>query len=170
MRITVSMVVVVLATCALLVGAACGGEQGNEGSRSPETGEATSARTSLEETTTSPEAEATEPPTARAGTTEAEAPETGEAGGAGEAREVIVVRIAGLEYEPSVVEVAPGTTVRWVNDDPADHTVTSEEAGGPLASEVFNAGGSFEYTFEEPGEFAYFCEVHPFMKGMVVVG
>lgn len=155
MRIQRMVMVVVLATCALLMGAACGGEeQGEEGS--PTTPEETTAATTVEETTASMEAEATEPTTAPAET--AEAPET------------VEVRMSGLAYEPSMVEVAPGTTVRWVNDDPADHTVTSEEAGGPLASPVFNLGGSFEYTFEEPGEFAYFCEVHPFMKGMIVVG
>ena len=164
MRIKRLMVVVVLAACALLVGAACGGEQGDEGAGAPETREeATTAATTtaFEETTASPEA--TESTTARAETA-AEAPETGEA------REVVVVTIAGLQYEPAFVEVAPGTTVRWVSEDQADHTVTSEEASGPLASDVFNAGGSFEYTFEEPGQFAYFCEIHPFMKGTVAVG
>lgn len=154
------MVGVVLAACVILAGAACGGEQGDEGSGASRTEETTAAATTtaLEESTAAPEAEATEPTTGRAETAET-----------GEAREAVVVRIKGLKYEPSVVEVAAGTTVRWVNDDPADHTVTSEEAGGPLASGVFEAGGSFEYTFEEPGEFAYVCEVHPFMKGMIVV-
>ena len=61
--------------------------------------------------------------------------------------------------------------VRWVNDGSADHTVTSGFPGGPLASDVFDSGGSFEYTSEEQGEeLAYFCKIHPFMTGSVVVG
>ena len=167
MRLKDAMVFGLLATCVLLVGAACGGEQGGGGSETPEkkTGkEATTEATLSEETTSSLETEATEPITARAETTAAGAPQTEEA------REVVVVKIVGLSYEPSVVEVAPGTTVRWLNDGSADHTVTSGEAGGPLASDVFNPGGSFEYTFEEQGEFAYFCEIHPFMTGSVIVG
>ena len=86
------------------------------------------------------------------------------------ATKVVVVEIEGLVYEPSVVEMSQGTTVRWVNRDPAEHTVTSEEGGGPLRSNVFGEGGSFQHSFDKPGDFAYFCEVHPFMKGIVVVG
>jgi plastocyanin len=93
----------------------------------------------------------------------------GEARKRGTSAQVVVVKIEGLVYEPSRVEVSPGTTVRWVNEDPAEHTVTSEEGGGPLRSKVFGEGGSFEFTSEKPGDFAYFCEVHPSMKGIVVV-
>ena len=79
------------------------------------------------------------------------------------------MRVEGLVYEPSQVEVPVGATMRWVNEDPADHTVTSEEGGGPLRSRVFGERGTFEYTFERPGRFRYFCEVHPFMKAIVFV-
>lgn len=95
----------------------------------------------------------------------------GASGGAGSEGdgEVVVVKMNGLEYEPSSVEVSPGTTVRWENEDEAEHTVTSEDEGGVLDSDVFRAGGAYEYTFEEPGEFDYYCVVHPFMKGVVIV-
>jgi plastocyanin len=80
-----------------------------------------------------------------------------------------VVTMQGLEYTPSEITVAPGTTVRWVNQDQADHTVTSDEPGGPLDSGVLGEGQSFEYTFETPGTFTYFCEIHPFMTASVTV-
>lgn len=155
------LIILGMLLCCAVLGAACG-ELGNESSGAQEESEAPRTATTVEETTGSLETEATEPPASEPPATE---PSTTE-----EAGEVVVVTMRGLEYVPSRVEVSPGTTVRWVNEDSADHTVTSEEAGGPLASDVFGQGGSFEYTFDEPGEFAYFCEVHPFMKAVVIVG
>jgi len=80
-----------------------------------------------------------------------------------------VVTMQALEYTPSEITVAPGTTVRWVNQEQADHTVTSDEPGGPLDSGVLDEGQSYEYTFETPGTFTYFCEIHPFMTASVTV-
>ncbi len=80
-----------------------------------------------------------------------------------------VVTMQALEYTPSEITVAPGTTVRWVNQEQADHTVTSDEPGGPLDSGVLDEGQSFEYTFETPGTFTYHCEIHPFMTAAVTV-
>ena len=79
-----------LTSCVLLVGAACGGEQGGGGSETPETktGQGATTAATLSEETSSLETKVTEPITARAETA-AGAPE------AEEARE-IVVKIAGL--------------------------------------------------------------------------
>ena len=82
---------------------------------------------------------------------------------------VVEVKVRALEYLPGPVTVSPGTTVRWVNEDRALHTVTSEGAGGPLKSEELGRGDSYEYTFREPGQYDYYCVVHPFMKGGVTV-
>jgi len=57
--------------------------------------------------------------------------------------------------------------VQWVNNDNVKHTVTSDE--GVFDSGVFNTGDIFEYTFDTPGEYSYHCELHPFMKGKVIV-
>jgi len=82
---------------------------------------------------------------------------------------VVEVKIEGLKYLPGPVTVSPGTTVRWVNEDRALHTVTSEGSGGPLASEKLGRGESYEYTFRKPGQYDYYCVVHPFMKSGVTV-
>ena len=84
--------------------------------------------------------------------------------------EVVEVSIRGLEYLPGPVKVSPGTTVRWVNEDRAVHTVTSEDSGGPLESEELGRGESYEHTFREAGQYDYYCAVHPFMKSGVTVG
>ena len=76
-------------------------------------------------------------------------------------------------YIPYEVSVSVGSTVAWSNDDSAAHTVTSGnvEAGptGVFDSGLFMAGGSFEHTFDSEGTFDYFCMVHPWMTGMVIV-
>lgn len=64
-------------------------------------------------------------------------------------------------------------TVRWENADTAAHTITSgtPESGpdGLFDSSLFAPGKSFSYTFDEIGEYPYFCMVHPWMKGTVFV-
>lgn len=73
-------------------------------------------------------------------------------------------------FEPASVTVPPGTTVRWTNLDPFDHTVTA--TGGPLTydSGRFGEQETFEVTFTEPGTYAYVCTLHPTMRGTVTVG
>jgi len=75
---------------------------------------------------------------------------------------------------PSVVNVNIGDTVTWSNDDTAAHTVTSGTPTDPtnenFDSNLFMAGTTFEVTFDEAGTFEYFCMVHPWMLGTVIVG
>ncbi len=160
----------VMMSGALLSTAACGDLQGGQPSQAPERSEEEpSATTSVPSTTSSSslEAQTTESSPPEAKTTGAETPKTAQAERTQE--EVVVVKIRGLQYIRSPVTVAAGTTVRWVNEDVADHTVTSEDPGGPLRSEAFGQGGSFKHRFREVGEFAYYCEIHPSMKASVIV-
>lgn len=72
------------------------------------------------------------------------------------------------DYSPNVITITKGTTVKWVNEDPnMMHTVT--EVGGAFDSGFFNTGESWSYTFNEVGEFEYYCLPHPWMRGKVVV-
>ena len=76
-------------------------------------------------------------------------------------------------FIPSTVTIDVGGVVTWSNDDTAAHTVTSgSAAAGPDAtfdSSLFMAGTTFEHTFAEAGEYPYFCMVHPWMVGTVIV-
>ena len=71
------------------------------------------------------------------------------------------------------IEVHPGDTVVWENADTAAHTVTSgTPESGPddiFDSSLFPPGKSFRYTFTELGNYPYFCIVHPWMVGEVMV-
>src|SRR5687768_13794046 len=75
------------------------------------------------------------------------------------------VVIANLAFDPAAVTVPTGTTVAWTNDDAVPHTVTSTD--GAFDSGIFDPGGSFSFTFNEPGSFAYICQLHPQMQGTV---
>ena len=76
-------------------------------------------------------------------------------------------------YIPYEVTVAQGATVTWSNDDSAAHTVTSGTVDAGVTSVfdsgLFMAATTYEFTFDEPGTFDYFCMVHPWMVGIVNV-
>jgi len=75
---------------------------------------------------------------------------------------------------PATVNIDIGDTVTWSNDDTAAHTVTGGNAAdgpsGAFDSSLFLAGAVFSQTFDEAGTFEYFCMVHPWMVGNVIVG
>jgi plastocyanin len=72
-----------------------------------------------------------------------------------------------LEYTPTRIEVAVGTTVVWTNDSPLAHTVTADDSG--FDSGLIDVGKRWSYTFTAAGTFPFHCTPHPFMKGVVVV-
>ena len=76
-------------------------------------------------------------------------------------------------FIPSMVTLDIGGEVTWENDDTAAHTVTSgtptEGPDGIFDSSLVMAGSSFSHVFAEAGSYDYFCMVHPWMQGMVMV-
>ena len=81
---------------------------------------------------------------------------------------------SGAGYEPPTVTVSPGGSVIWDNKDNALHTATSGES--PTPDGKFDSGliganqPSKPVTMpSEPGEYKYFCTLHPFLVGTVTV-
>ncbi len=76
-------------------------------------------------------------------------------------------------YIPSEVLVQSGSTMVWYNDDASAHTVTSgnpvDGPDGIFDSGLFLADATFSYTFDESGEYQYYCIVHPWMTGTIFV-
>jgi len=76
-------------------------------------------------------------------------------------------------FVPDSVTVDVGGQVIWSNDDTAAHTVTSgTTANGPdgiFDSSLFVAGTTFTHVFTVAGTYDYFCLVHPWQVGKVVV-
>ena len=70
-------------------------------------------------------------------------------------------------YHPTIIQVITGTTVTWTNDDDIIHTVT--DVGGKFDSDLIQPGSGWKYTFYHEGNYTYFCTIHPWMKGLVIV-
>ncbi|MBV8599942.1 MAG: cupredoxin family copper-binding protein [Candidatus Eremiobacteraeota bacterium] len=83
------------------------------------------------------------------------------------AKPAAVVHLRDFKFVPATVHVKPGDTVEWINDDADAHTVDS-------VTKAFDSGGldtheSWAHVFKTAGSFAYFCDLHPYMKGVVIV-
>ena len=76
-------------------------------------------------------------------------------------------------FIPNIATVVIGGTVTWENGDTAAHTSTAGSAtegpSGVWDSSLIMAGSSFSHTFDAEGSFDYFCMVHPWMAGTVIV-
>ncbi len=75
-------------------------------------------------------------------------------------------------YIPSLIVIEKGRQVTWVNEDSAFHTVTSGFYELPTElfdSEYLDPFESYTLTFDEVGTYDYFCTLHPWMKGQVIV-
>jgi plastocyanin len=81
--------------------------------------------------------------------------------------QVVQIAISGKHYIPAQIRVSRGATVVWSNQDDSPHTVTSTD--GSWGSGEIQPGGTFRYTFEDPGPYSYFCVRHPDMLGAVTV-
>ena len=77
------------------------------------------------------------------------------------------ITIQGFAFAPATLHVAVGATVTTTNRDSATHTWTADD--GSFSSGNLDQGKSATHTFTKAGTFAYHCEIHPSMKGTVVV-
>jgi plastocyanin len=77
------------------------------------------------------------------------------------------IEIDNFHYTPPTLVVAPGTTVTWKNDDDSPHSV--REKDGKFKSAALDTDDTFSQTFATPGEYDYFCSIHPYMTGKIVV-
>jgi len=77
------------------------------------------------------------------------------------------VAIQNFAFAPQVLVVAPGTTVTWTNADEDPHTVTATDKS--FHSTAMDTDETYSFTFTRPGEYAYFCSLHPHMTGKVIV-
>jgi len=79
----------------------------------------------------------------------------------------------GKYLEPEVLTVEVGDKVRWENNDSAAHTVTSgtpsDGPNGVFDSNFVMSGNNFELAFNKKGTYNYFCMVHPWKTGKIIV-
>ena len=83
---------------------------------------------------------------------------------------------AGIGYDPDPVTVSAGSSIIWDNQDNALHTATSGNPETAAPDGQFDSGMVGAMTQSqpttmpsEPGEYTYFCTLHPYLTGTVVV-
>lgn len=96
--------------------------------------------------------------------------EHAEHGAAGPGPNEVTMRL--IAFSPAALSVPAGTTVTWRQTDAGFHTVTSggvaqgsagvtAEPDGTFDSGRIAKGDTFEFTFQDPGTYPYYCAIHP---------
>ncbi|NOJ43484.1 cupredoxin domain-containing protein [Bradyrhizobium australiense] len=78
----------------------------------------------------------------------------------------LAIHIDNFVFAPAQLTVKVGQTVTWTNRDDIPHTVVCV---GKFRSKTMDTDGTFSFTFTVPGDYRYFCSLHPHMTGMVKV-
>lgn len=77
------------------------------------------------------------------------------------------IAIDNFTFRPALLSVNRGATVTFENRDDIPHLVVN--SAGKFRSKALDTGDKFSVTFDTPGEVAYFCGLHPHMRGKIVV-
>lgn len=77
------------------------------------------------------------------------------------------VAIKNFAFSPSTLTIQKGANVTWRNDDSVQHQITSDSPA--FSSPLLSTGGTYTFQFNTTGTFPYRCNIHPTMKGTVVV-
>ena len=80
-------------------------------------------------------------------------------------------------YTPSVLTIKSGTVVTMTNTDSTGvHTFTSGTVDGqtPISDGIFDSnilmvGDSYERKFSQKGTYDYYCTLHTWMTGQIIV-
>lgn len=90
----------------------------------------------------------------------------------------VTVHIIGNSFYPKTIQIAEGTTVKWINEDiftymegefAAIHNVASYEGDKPFNSPLLGHAETFSNVFTSEGDYKYLCSPHPYMRGRVIV-
>lgn len=87
--------------------------------------------------------------------------------------DTVGVTIQDFTFSPAMLTIKAGTSVRWTNDGPSAHTTTSDTGvwtsgvlsppgmAGSMSGGGGSPGGTFDFTFTQPGTYPYHCSLHP---------
>jgi plastocyanin len=78
------------------------------------------------------------------------------------------VAIADFGYTPNRIQIKAGDAITFLNNGPTPHTATASDGTG-WDTGFLDTGGTSTFTFEQPGQYTYFCIPHPFMVGQILV-
>ncbi|HEX9085772.1 MAG TPA: plastocyanin/azurin family copper-binding protein [Gemmatimonadaceae bacterium] len=78
------------------------------------------------------------------------------------------VALRNIAFSPSAIQVAPGATVQFTNNDGIAHNVTFSD-GSITGATDFSTGSRSVVLPVAPGTYAFHCTIHPGMTGSVLV-
>jgi plastocyanin len=82
------------------------------------------------------------------------------------------VDIRTFQFAPDTLRVTAGSKVQWTNRDDIEHTVTAgtpEKLDPRFAGVLAKKDSQYSATLSAPGTYAYFCDRHRFMRGVIIV-
>jgi plastocyanin len=77
------------------------------------------------------------------------------------------IKIKNFKFEPENLIIKEGSIVNFVNEDSSAHTATANN--NEFDSGILQQGDTYIHPFTKQGDFSYFCEIHPSMKGNIKV-
>lgn len=78
------------------------------------------------------------------------------------------VKITANGFEPDSLVISRGSVVLWTNSDAQSHQIRSDVLPD-FSSGVLEKGNKFAYTFTAPGDWEYYCNLNPELKGKITV-
>ena len=74
----------------------------------------------------------------------------------------VKVSVVDNSFKPQYLAVSKGTKVTWTNDGKNDHNIIAVEKGSfeGIDQDEFGPGKVHTATFDEPGDYAYYCSIH----------
>jgi nitrite reductase (NO-forming) len=96
----------------------------------------------------------------------------------GPEKKEVTVMIKGNSYYPKVIQVAAGTTIKWINEDvftymegefSGIHNVLIRTGPEMFFSPMLAHAETFTHKVTQKGEYTYFCTPHPYMEGKIIV-
>jgi len=87
----------------------------------------------------------------------------------------ITMDSGGLYYDPVTAVATDGTTITWRNGTPSPHNIRHDGCGRRDSECWFDSGivrpdAAFSIAAPPPGRYPYHCELHPIMRGILIVG
>jgi plastocyanin len=80
----------------------------------------------------------------------------------------VTIKIGNFSFSPQALVIPVGTTVTWVNQDDVPHTAVADDHKS-FRSKPMDTDERYAFTFTSPGEYPYFCSIHPHMTAKIVV-
>jgi plastocyanin len=79
-----------------------------------------------------------------------------------------IVLIQGFKFVPNSLTIKTGASVTWKNEDTASHSIVFS-SGNAANSSLLASGEEYNYKFDTPGSYSYYCGPHNSMKGEIIV-